>query len=116
MPTIVDTRSIAAGATVTNVLAGKTYEFLRNLSRVDVGIVSDNAAGEVTADIQFGPEIQAEQVPVGVQSVAGAIPRIPEDIIVSDAAAAGDRLVIRVTNGAAGAQIVRTLVRIRPIA
>lgn len=116
MPTMIVTQSIGAGATVTNLLAGQTFEFLKNLSRVDVGLVSDNALGEVVADIQFGPEIQAEQVPVGAQSVAGALPRIPDDIVVSDAAAAGDRLVIRVRNTAAGAAIVRLLVRIRPIA
>lgn len=116
MPTIIDSRSIAAGATVNNVLAGQTFEFLKNLSRVDVGIVTDNSAGEVIADIQFGPEIQVEQAAVGVQAAAGALPRIPDDIIVSDAAAAGDRLVIRVRNTSVAAATVRTLVRIRPIA
>lgn len=116
MPSMFVRNSLAAGGTVNNVLAGETFEFLKALSRVDVAMVCDATDGDLVTTIQFGPEVQAQDYPVMAEPGTGIGPLIPDHVIISDAAAAGDRLRISLRNDDAAATIVsRTLVRIRPI-
>ncbi len=128
MATIRDNRNVAAGVTVTNILAGSKFEFMRVPSTVLVYAKLDiiNTAGAqegATMTVSFGNVVEGDtleipQVRVGALGGAGSGvgPNINEDLLVSGVADAGDRLQIQITNTAdAEAVDVRTLVKISPI-
>lgn len=116
MPNFMVVTPFAAAGVVANVFAGSAFEFVGRPSRVAIAMTVD-AAGldDVTTTIQFGPEVQLEEGGVPQEAAAGRGPIMPDDILVDDIAAAGDRLVARVTNTLAGAVIVRTKARILPL-
>jgi hypothetical protein len=79
-------------------------------------VTDATTAGDVTATVQFGPEVQLEEgvlASVGANALVG--PKMPDDIVVDDVAAAGDRLVVRLSNANAAAAVVQIKVRIIPI-
>lgn len=111
---------IAAGATNANIFAGSAFEFIGRPSRVAVAMIAGREAGLVvdaylTATVQFGPEVQLEEGQLPVETILGDGCKMPDDIVVDDVAAAGDRLVGRVTNADAIARTVKCKVRILPI-
>ena len=109
--------SVGAGATVANAFAGSAFEFLGRPSRVQVAqTVIAAGASEVTSTVQFGPEVQLEEGQVNSERGAAFGPQFPDDIVVDDVGAAGDRLVNRLTNTGAAARDVRIKVRIIPVA
>ncbi len=115
MPTIRNVTLLAAGGTNPNVLQGSQFEFLGTPSRVQVYAIDDSGGlggvGEV--EVFFGQELQFAQSPPNIRAAG---PTVPDDLLVDDIGAAGDRLVVRVTEtgGALGAT-VNTLVKITPI-
>ncbi len=119
MPNFNIVTTVPIGGTVANAFAGSAFEFMSAPSRVIIAQTTLAAAAiaeEVTATIQFGPEIQLEEGAVHGEALAGRGPLLPDDIVVDDVAAAGDRLVDRLTNTGAGTATVRTKVRIIPLA
>ena len=109
--------AVGAGATVANAFAGSAFEFIGRPSRVAIGqTVIAAGLADVTSTIQFGPEVQLEEGQVNAERAVGAGPSMPDDIVVDDVAAAGDRLVNRLTNTGGAARDVRIKVRIIPIA
>lgn len=116
MPSFSLVTSVPAGGVIANAFAGSAFEFLGRPSRVIIAqTVIAAGLNEVTATIQFGPEIQLEEGAVHVEALAGRGPLLPDDIVVDDVAAPGDRLVDRLTNTGAAARDVRTKVRIIPL-
>jgi len=114
MPTIRSSDTVAIGGTVANVLAGSQFEFLARPSIVQVFCVQD-AADLGTIEVFFGQELQLPQSPI-TQVAAGTGPVVPDDEIVNDVGAPGDRLVIRLTEtGGLATAIVRTMVKITPL-
>lgn len=113
MPVMTDNnRSVAANATVDNILAGKLDEFLRVNSQINLFAIAQavgvrfslNAGGETILDDQ---EINAR---------AGAIATIvPDDFICDGAGFAGDRVIVRIRNTTAAPIIVCTRVELSPI-
>lgn len=117
MPNFSITTAFAAAGVVPNVFAGSAFEFIGRPSRVAIAMACDAAGlNACTATIQFGPEVQLEEGNIPQEGVAGRGPIMPDDILVDDVAAAGDRLVGRVTNTVAGAVVVNTKARILPLA
>lgn len=114
MPTIPFSITVAAGATVANALAGSQFEFLARPSRVQIYLTQDPAdLGE--AEVFFGQEIEATAAPIRIALGAGEGPIIPDDLLVDDIGAPGDRLVVRLTEtGAALPAVIRGLVKITP--
>lgn len=114
MPTIRVSSVVPAGGTVANVLAGSQFEFLGRPSIVQVFAVQDTTElGEI--EIFFGQELQLPQSPV-TQVVATTGPNVPDDEIVNDIGAPGDRLVVRLTEtGGLAVANVRTMVKITPL-
>ena len=113
MPTIRETVSIAAGGQNANVLQGSQFEFLARPSVVQVFAVQDAGDfGEI--EVFFGQELQLPQSALSHRT-AGEGPFVPDDEIVNDVGAPGDRLVVRLveTGGAAAAEI-RVMVKITP--
>jgi hypothetical protein len=114
MPTIRSSDTVGIGGTVANVLAGSQFEFLARPSIVQVFCVQD--AGDLAeVEVFFGQELQLPQSPV-TQVTAGEGPRVPDDEIVNDVGAPGDRLVVRlVETGGAAVAVTRTMVKITPL-
>jgi hypothetical protein len=108
---LTDVRSVALGATVSNVLAGKLGEYLARPAIVSVAIVA-SAVG-MFATIMFG-----ERTIVADQEVSGAnrFPVLPDDISVQDAGLAGQRLTINLRNSTGGAITVNTVVDVQYVA
>ncbi len=102
-----------AAETIPNIWAGSAFEFIGRPSRVAVGLnMTAAVAGTVT--IQFGPEVQLEEGMIPSEGAAvGVGINFPDGIMVDDVAAAGDRLVGRVTVGAACSSYSK--VRILPV-
>lgn len=115
MPNFSTLTAVGAGAVVANALAGSAFEFMGRPSRVAIGITcAAAAANDITATIQFGPEVQLEEGIVPIEAAAGAGTIMPDHILVDDVAAAGDRLVVRLTSALVGGNC-NVKVRIIPI-
>lgn len=116
MPNFSVLTDFAAAGVVANVFAGSAYEFIGRPSRVAIAMTCDAAGlNGVTATIQFGPEVQLEEGHIPWEFIPSGGPRFPDNILVDDVAAAGDRLVGRVTNATAAAVVVQTRARILPL-
>jgi len=109
--------AVPAGGTLANAFAGSAFEFIGRPSRVAIAQTTEAAAGvTVTSTIQFGPEVQLEEGSVAAERGVNFGPQMPDDIVVDDVAAAGDRLVDRLTNTLGAPANVRIKVRIIPVA
>lgn len=109
MPTIQGSTSIGPATSVANVLAGSVYEYLPRNAIVEFGLV-DDANGDVRVTVQSGADVLLEESPV---SIANRFPVYPDDFVLEDVAAAGERLVIRARNtDAATTSIFRWAVRV----
>lgn len=114
MPTIPFSITVGIGATVANALAGSQFEFLARPSRVQVYLTQD-PADLAEAEVFFGQEIEATAAPIRAALNAGEGPIIPDDLLVDDIGAPGDRLVVRLTEtGGAATAVTRGLVKITP--
>jgi hypothetical protein len=112
MPLIrVTTTNLAANAT-TFPLQGNQYEFLRFPARVEFAVVANAAGIDVT--IYSGTDLLQQGGPATVKSTP---PLYPDDFLLDDIAAEGDRLnvILRETAGVATTDI-ETAVKITPLA
>jgi hypothetical protein len=107
MPVIQRETSVAAGATNDNLLSGSAFEFARQNAVVSMGITA--AATGTFATVQSGPDVVQEEAQCIVRT---AMPIVPDDFVLNFAAAAGDRLVVRVRNPTGGAVIHRVICQI----
>jgi len=115
MPSIRDSRTVAAGVTVSNILAGSKFEFMPQAAAILVYAIHD-AGGPVIMDITFGNVVEGDAMVVPITATAGDGPNIQDHLLASGVAAPGDRLQIKVQNtSAATTANVRTLVQIRPL-
>ncbi len=112
MPSIRDVTNVGVGAVIANILAGSEFEFIPVPAQITVAMATDG--DDMTCDITFGNTIQLQAGSIPRAPVANTGPRLPDDVIISDVADAGDRLVVRLRGGAAALD-VRTLVRIVPL-
>lgn len=105
--------SVAAGATVENILSGSVFEFLRQDGLVEIGILSSSSG--LLAGVSSGADILMEDgSPVDVVRIANQGPIYPEDYSLTDAAMAGDRLRVALRNPTAGAITAFVNVRFTP--
>lgn len=113
MPAIQGSVSVPLSSVVDNVLSGSQYEFLPFDAALDFGMNGDANGGDLRVDVYSGMDVLLENAPM---SILNRIPVYPDDFVLNDAAAAGERIKIRVRNTSAAA--ARTLffsVRINPI-
>jgi len=123
MPSILDSRTVAAATTVTNILQGSKFEFMGTNAAILVYScfgANTPAAGDILMDVTFGSGIVGDTlaVPLEPRSTTnpGEGPDRQSQLIASGVAAAGDRLQIKLQNtDAAATHDVRTLVEIRPL-
>ena len=109
MSVMSDNRSVAANATVENVLAGKLHEFLPEPSIITAAIAA--AAVGVRASLLIGGESVMQDQEV---SDSNRFPITPDDIIAQGAGFDTDRLILSLRNTTGAAIIVKTMVTVEP--
>jgi hypothetical protein len=113
MPTIRSTVTVAAG--VPNFpLSGSQYEFLPFNARVEFAVVETTAVlvGDVLASVFSGTDVLQQRA--GITGKAAGNPVYPDDFLLDDVAAAGERLSVEL-NSAAGAAVVQVVAKITPL-
>lgn len=105
-----DNQSVAANATILNVLAGKVHEFLSEDSIVRA-YVSAAAVG-MRVSVLIGAEVLVDDQEV---SSSNRFPLIPDDLLAEGAGFQSDRLIVRYRNTTGAAIIVRSLVNVEPV-
>lgn len=110
MPTLQGSTVTAAGQVTANVLAGSIYEYAPFDCMLEIGVV-DEATGEQRVTVISGSDVLMEESPI---SIANRFPVYPDDFTMSDYAAAGDRIVIRVRNTGAASRTLRWVLKITP--
>jgi hypothetical protein len=121
VPTMSFTNVMAAGATILNVFLGSQYELAPFDGTIEVGIavalttfVANTVATGVTCSIFSGPDVLLEPgSPVPPKLLIG-IPVYPDDYIVEDEVAQGDRLKVGLVNGNAASVTAITSLKITP--
>ena len=119
MPSQAFVTVVVAGATVQNLMAGSQFEFPGRPPRVQVYQVRDpaGAAGIPESTIFFGQELELASSQLSDGPGNAQAPRVPDNQVIDDIAAGGDRLVLRLQEtGGAAATTVRTLVVLTPVA
>ena len=105
-----DETSIAANATVANVLTGSVFEFIPFNALLQIGLVAAATGLQIT--VSSGSDILMQESPVSIQN---RFPLFQEDFPLEDVAAQGERLTIRARNTTGAAIILFTTVRITPV-
>lgn len=96
-----------------NLLAGSQWEFLPFDASLEFGINGDANAADLRVDVYSGTDVLAENMQPNAQN---RIPIRPDDFNLTDIAAAGERIKIRVRNlSSAAARTVFFAVRIDPV-
>ena len=113
MPLIQSNASIAASSVNDNVLTGSQFEYMPYNGFVEFGLAGDANGSDLRIDVYSGQDILAEQL---IPNAQNRIPLYPDDYILQDVAAGGERLKIRVRNtSAAGARVINFGVRITQV-
>lgn len=109
MPMIMNTTSVAAGATNPNVITGSAFEFARTRQIVSLGTAQSATGMFVT--LQSGAEIVAEEMEPPILT---RYPIIPDEMYFSDVVEVGDRIIQRVRNPTGGTVVVRSALQYTP--
>ena len=113
MPTWTFRQSVPLSG-VANPMTGTQWEYLPFPAMIEIGMLTEGAAGSILATILSGPDTLAEEQPV--QNVAAGIwPKYPDDFHWQDEAAMGDRFKINLRNTTGAAVIVNGVVKITPM-
>ena len=110
MPMMQVTGSVAANSVNDNVLSGSQFEYVPYHAALEFGIVG--SATGLLADAYSGSDLLCEGLAVSTQN---RFPVFPDDYPLTDVAAAGERLKVRVRNTTGGALTYFVGVRITPI-
>jgi len=113
MPLIKTLDQAVAAASVINPWQGNQYEFLPFDALIEIALLSD--AGDAwDASVFSGSDVLMQNSRIDALALATPI-QYPEDFILTDVAAAGERLGCQLTNQSGIAADVRTVVRITPV-
>lgn len=113
MPTVRARTSIALSAVNDNLLTGSQWLYLPYDAAVAFGINGDANGNDLRIDVYSGQDVLMENAPANVQN---RLPIWPDDFDLTDVAAAGELLKIRVRNtSAAAARDVIWAVKIDPL-
>lgn len=124
MPVILNAVTVAATSVNNNLVTGSAFEFARVQSVYSIGIFASLPSAFCT--LQGGSDIIAEEFPVPISGTAannpsGAAmtttsqwPVIPDEMYFTDVLNPGDRLVMRLRNANAAANIIAFVVQIAP--
>lgn len=112
MPMIRKRTTMTANGTATP-LSGDTYEILPFPALCEFAVLGD-AGATVRASVTSGTDVLQSNSQIDLLAVASPI-LYPDHYTLNDIANRGERLVVELTEMAAGTPIVRTQVRITPV-
>jgi len=112
MPSVSLLNTVLTLVTVDNVLTGSQFEFLPYDSYLEFGLTSSGVVGDWIVDVFSGQDVLLEQ---GSVSILDRQPVYPDDFVLTDVAAGGERIKIRIRNSSAGTLNFFTTLRITPI-
>lgn len=113
MPLIQGITSIAASTTNDNVLTGSQFEFLPYDSSLHFGLNGDANGADLRVDVYSGQDVLMENAPMNTKA---SIPVFPDDFLLSDVAAGGERIKVRVRNtNSAAARSLYWAVMVSPV-
>lgn len=115
MPSVRFVNTLAANEVVPNIMAGSQFEFLGRPTRVQIYSLAE-AGDALDIEVFFGQELELATSALNVGAAAGLGPIVPDDLILDDVGAPGDRLTIRLVETAAAVGIARTMVVLTPVA
>lgn len=95
MPLIQSAVLIPAGGVNDNVLTGSQFEYLPYDAMLEIGVNGDVGGSDLRVDVYSGQDIVAENM---IPSSQNRIPLYPDDFQMTDVAAAGERIKMRVRN------------------
>src|SRR5512139_36335 len=110
MPMIQVTGSVAANTANDNVLTGSQFEYLPFNAALEFGLVG--SATGLLVDAYSGQDLLCEGMAISTQN---RFPIFPDDYTLTDIAAQGERLKVRVRNTTAGALTYFVGIRITPV-
>lgn len=110
MSVMTDSQSVAANATIANIVAGKVHEFLPEPSVVTLDASADVVG--MNMSVLIGGEVLVDDQEI---SNSNRFPIEPDDRVAQGAGFGGDRLIIRLRNTTAGAIVAKTKVTIEPV-
>lgn len=110
MPLIQNSVLVAANSTNDNVLAGSQFEFLPYHAQLMFAL--NGSAVGLECDVYSGQDVITERMAVNAQN---RFPVNPDDYNLSDVAAAGERIKVRVRNTTGGALTLFYGVNINPL-
>lgn len=113
MPTMRGETSIGASSTNENVLQGSDFEFLNQLSVVDV-VMSQSAIG-LQIDVKADSDSLAASVVPNIEAAAGRLIEDQDGVVRRQLLRAGSRLKIRARNTTGGALDLNWMVNITPV-
>lgn len=112
MPVIQGSVSVAGVSVVDNILANSQFEFLPYDAAVEFGLNGDANGADLRVDVFSGQDVLMEGASMSAQN---RIPVYPDDYQLTDVAAGGERLKVRVRNVNAAARTIFFAVRITPL-
>ena len=113
MPLVQRSTSVALSSVNDNLLAGSQWEYMPYAARLSFGLNGDANGADLRVDIYTGQDVILEDTPMNVQN---RIPVSPDDFLLHDFVAPGERVKIRVRNtSAAAARTIFWAVIITPI-
>lgn len=113
MPVIQSSVSVAAASVNDNILTGSQFEFLPYNAMVEFGLNGDANGADLRVDVYSGQDVLMEGASMSAQA---RIPVYPDDYQLTDVAAGGERLKVRVRNThASTARTIYYAVRITPL-
>lgn len=110
MPVMTDRQSVAANATVQNVLAGKQNEFLSEQGLVSL-FATASAVG-LNMSLIIGGEVIIDDQECNAQN---RMPIVPDDFLGQGGGLPGDRVIVRLRNTTGGAITAFTRLETTPI-
>jgi len=98
MQVMTDRQSVAANATVANVLAGKVHEFVGRPSRIRIYGTGSAVGLNMTLIVGNVSIVQDQEL-----NAQNRMPILPDDFVAEAGALGGDRIVVSLRNTTAGA-------------
>jgi len=112
MPSMRFFNDLVTATQIDNVLAGSPFEFVGRDSQIVIAAATEAVALGGDMEVFFGSDLVFERGRLPAEAVAMAGPVIPENIMVSGVAIAGDRLTVRVFNNAAANLEITVMIQI----
>lgn len=106
--------AVPIGGSENNIIANKPGVKLPSTSVVDIFLTRESV--DVLFNVTIGgTNVYPQPGPANISTIAGSLPSVQDDRIISVIAAAGDEIIISASNQNASLQEARALVKVMPI-